>query len=358
MLVSAVVSTCNARKFIRGRIKNLLEQTLYRKGELEIVVIDSNSGEDEGGIVKELSSRYEHILYLRTDRRETVYGAWNRGIKISRGRYFINANTDDRFSGNGLEKLSQALETEPEFAAAYGDWYYTLTENDRFSSSTPKEFYPYPDFYPPLLFYHQLTSHALMIRRETFKEIGLFADAMEVCGDRDWVFRLAASGRKALHLKKTVGLYLKRGDSLERSRSDAANREFGQLLNVYMAPENFIHLVGRTEIPDNKELAKLYAKTGSLGINFLKKDESGVDSLPQQSLIFLRRALALDQDNLMAVNNLAVAAAVQGGVEFAQMEMAKLLKKDKIGEIDRLRVAQNLSLIEAATRCFRDFFWY
>ncbi len=354
MLVSAVVSSYNARKFIRGRLENLLEQSLYRKGELEIVVIDSDSAEDEGDIVKEFSSTHKNIHYFRTDRRETVYGAWNRGIKLSCGRYFINANTDDRFSEDGLEKLALALEAESEYDAAYGDWYYTFTENDRFSSSTSKIFYSYPDFYPPFLFYYQLTSHALMIRRETFQEIGFFAEDMEVCGDREWVFRLAASGRKALHLQEPVGLYLKRGDSLERSRQSAANREFGQLLNFYLEPENFVRLHGLTEIPDKKELAELYAITGSLGINFLKKDENGIESLPQQSLFFLRRALTFDSDNITAVNNLAVAAAIQGGRRFAEDSFSRLLSS-AIGIENG--VSKNLDLNREGARHFSEFYW-
>jgi len=307
MLVSAVVSTYSARRFIEGRLQNLVEQTLYRQGQLEIIVIDSASLEDERSVILGFAERYKNITYLKTDLRETVYAAWNRGIERAQGRYFINANTDDRFAEEGLERLVNVLERQSEFDAAYGDWYYTETENDMFSSLTCKELHYYPDFYPPLLFYHQLTSHALMIRRETFKEIGFFADAMEVCGDREWVFRLAASGRRALHLKKPVGLYLKRGDSLERSRQAAAIREFGQLLNFYIKPENFVRLYGLIMIPDKKELAELYARTGSLGIDFLKQNENGTETLPQQSLMFLRRALTLDPDNLMACNNMAVA---------------------------------------------------
>ena len=354
MFVSAVVSTYNAQRFIKGRLENLVTQTLYRKGQLEIIVIDSGSREDEVSIVQEFSSKHKNIRYLRTEQRETVYGAWNRGIALAQGRYFINANTDDRFTDDALERLASILEKQPEFDAVYGDWFYTEVENDRVDSSSPKKLYDYPDFYPPLLFYHQLTSHALMIRRETFKEIGLFADDMEVCGDRDWVLRLAASGRKALHLKVPVGLYLKRGDSLERSRQSAANREFGRLLKFYMKPENFVRLHGLTDIPDNKGLAELYAKAGSLGINFLKKNENGVESLPQQSLMFLRRALTLYPDNLMAGNNMAVVAATQGGQQFAEESFSRLLS---ICTGFDLSISKNLVLNKSGSQKITEYCW-
>ena len=288
MLVSAVVSTYNAQKFIKGRLENLIEQTLYEKGELEIIVIDSGSLEDEGSIVREFSSEYKNIRYLRTAERETVYGAWNRGIALARGRYFINANTDDRFTDDALERLAGALEKQPESAAAYGNWFYTDIENDRIDSSSPKNIYEYPKFYPPLLFYHQLTSHALMIRRHIFSEIGLFNDRMKVFGDRDWVFRFASAGLKATHIKRPVGLYLKRDDSLERANRNIGNEEFNCLLRYYLQPERFILLHGQQELPEKKELSQLYALTGALGIHYAggRSDIVNGARLPQQSLLF------------------------------------------------------------------------
>ncbi len=53
--VSAVVSTYNSEKFIYGRLINLTEQTLYKKKDLEIIVIDSNSKENEKAIVEKFS---------------------------------------------------------------------------------------------------------------------------------------------------------------------------------------------------------------------------------------------------------------------------------------------------------------
>ncbi|MFM6401145.1 MAG: glycosyltransferase, partial [Planktothrix sp.] len=38
--VSAIISTYNAEKFIRGCLEDLVDQTLYKKGEVEIVVVD------------------------------------------------------------------------------------------------------------------------------------------------------------------------------------------------------------------------------------------------------------------------------------------------------------------------------
>ena len=150
--VSAIVSAYNSERFIYGRLKNLVEQTLFKNRQLEIIVIDSGSLQDEKRIVKEWMGNHKNIRYVRTEQRETVYAAWNRGIRLSRGKYVINANTDDRFSADGIEKLARELDADNEVQAVYGDWCVTKVENDTFDSGSEKFIFHYPEFFPPLLF--------------------------------------------------------------------------------------------------------------------------------------------------------------------------------------------------------------
>jgi len=358
MLVSAVVSTYNAQKFIKARLENLLSQTLYCKGLLEIIVIDSGSQEDEASIVREFSLRNENICYLRTEQRETVYGAWNRGISMAQGKYFINANSDDRFSDDALEFLAYALEAQPEVDAAYGDWLYTEVENDRFDSKSIKKLYKYPDFYPPLLFYHQLTSHALMVRCSVFSEVGFFNDKMVVFGDRDWVFRFATAGLKAIHFERVIGLYLKRNDSLERANPKIGNEEYNSLLQCYQKPEYFVKLHFLQEVLEKRKMAQLYAVTGSICIYFVNPgyEVEIVSGLPQQCLIFFRRALAYDPENYMAGNNLAVVAAVKGGIEFAEEQISKLLSTVTQRE-KRHHLSNNLETVKSGSQNIKDYYW-
>ncbi len=93
-IVSAIVSTYNSERFMRGCLEDLENQTIANK--IEIIVVDSGSEQDEESIVKEFQKKYSNIKYIKTDNRENVYTAWNRAIKAASGRYVSNANTDDR----------------------------------------------------------------------------------------------------------------------------------------------------------------------------------------------------------------------------------------------------------------------
>ncbi len=58
-LVSAIVSTYKSERFMRGLLEDLEAQTLADR--LEIVIVDSNSPQNEGAIVKEFQKRYDNI---------------------------------------------------------------------------------------------------------------------------------------------------------------------------------------------------------------------------------------------------------------------------------------------------------
>ena len=70
-----------------------MRQTVRR--QLEVIVIDSGSQQNEARIVKRFIERYPQIRYYRTRRRETQYRAWNRALALARGRYITTANTDE-----------------------------------------------------------------------------------------------------------------------------------------------------------------------------------------------------------------------------------------------------------------------
>ena len=242
-LVSAIVSTYNAERFIRGRLQNLIEQTLYKKGQLEIIVIDSCSPQNEKQRVDEFTRYHGNIVYIRTPERETVYGAWNRGIRLAKGKYVVNANTDDRFAADALERMAIELNQDPQVHAVYGDWLVTKVENDTFDSDTDKSVFHYPEFFPPLLFYGQISSHATFVRREVFDQIGFYDDSYKVFGDRDFMFRFSAHGLKAKKIPHTVGLYLSNPNSLERSEKEAGEMECFPLYDRYISPGNFFDKV-------------------------------------------------------------------------------------------------------------------
>ena len=129
---------------MRSFLQDLVEQTLYQKGELEIVIIDSASEQNERGIVEEFQSKYSHIIYHLTPKRETIYAAWNRGIKMSQSEYITNANADDRHRSDALEIMANYLDNNSEASVLYADQLITYTPHETWSTTKATKRFNWP----------------------------------------------------------------------------------------------------------------------------------------------------------------------------------------------------------------------
>ncbi|HOL87659.1 MAG TPA: glycosyltransferase family 2 protein [Anaerohalosphaeraceae bacterium] len=247
-LVSAIVSAYKSEAFLRECLEDLTNQTLFEKGLLEIVVVDSGSPENEWKIVEEFQKRSDSILYLRTSERETVYAAWNRGIRASCGKYLTNANTDDRHAPEMLEVLADLLEKNPDQAAVYSHFYITDVPHQTWQTKTPSEL---ADWHPPFSREALLKGNFMgpqpMWRRSLHDEYGYFDPSFKVSGD--WEFFLRVSQTYSFLLNRVpLGLYYRNPGSLERS-AGTRHQEDRFIRELYTKNRN--QIIRRPFIPES-----------------------------------------------------------------------------------------------------------
>jgi GT2 family glycosyltransferase len=222
--VSAIVSLYNSREYVESCLQDLVEQSLFKRGQLEIVIIDSNSPQDERSVVEKYQERYQNIVYHRTEERETLYQAWNRGIQIARGEFLTNANADDRHHPESLEIMYRALVANPAIDLVYGDVYESSVPNERFWDNPGTRRYRYPKYFAPtaLLFYQ--FGCQPMWRRRVHDRIGGFSSSLKAAGDWEFSIRFARAGLRALHIPLVLGSFLQRSDSIS-SGSNTSHQE-------------------------------------------------------------------------------------------------------------------------------------
>jgi GT2 family glycosyltransferase/Tfp pilus assembly protein PilF/SAM-dependent methyltransferase len=204
--VSAIVSTYNSEKFIRGCLKDLMEQSLYKKGKLEVIVVDSCSQQAEGSIVKEFQHKYSKIKYLRTERRETIYKAWNRAIKAASGEFITTSNTDDRHRIDALEHLADELEKYPDIGLVYADVFVTNFENQIFGKHIHCGYHIRPDYSPEIMLSGCHMGPQPMWRKSIHETVGYFSDEYQSAGDYDFWCRVALN-YPMKHVPEFLGLY-------------------------------------------------------------------------------------------------------------------------------------------------------
>jgi glycosyltransferase involved in cell wall biosynthesis/Flp pilus assembly protein TadD len=252
-LVSAIVSTYNSERFIRGCIEDLEQQTIADR--LEIIVIDSASPQNEGAIVRELQGRYGNIRYLRTDQRETVYAAWNRGIALARGRYVTNANTDDRHRSDAFELMARVMDSRPGIDLVYGDVLITKTPNGTFEHHTPGGRYSWYDWDRNILLDKGcFIGPQPMWRRSLHELYGGFDSAYVTSGDYEFWLKISQTS-EFFHIRQPLGLYLAHPDSIEHQNEDKKGIENSKILNLFRQAAREECIVGLLPFQQMRALA-------------------------------------------------------------------------------------------------------
>lgn len=211
--ISALVSTYNSAKYLPGCLDNLLSQTVVH--DLEIIVINSGSQQDERAIVSRYMNIYANILYIETE-RETLYSAWNRGLQISSGEYICNANTDDRRHPFALELMADRLDRGSEIDLVYADTLITDTISNEFSECNANGCFMWPNYNMRDLFRVCYIGPHPMWRRSLHDHYGLFDESFKCAGDYEFWLRICGESN-FLHIGQILGSYLERSDSIEHS---------------------------------------------------------------------------------------------------------------------------------------------
>ncbi len=229
--VSAIVSTYNSEKFIRGCLQDLVDQTLYKQGELEIIVIDSASQQNEQSVVREFQAKYPNIVCDRTPDRETLYAVWNRGIKMSRGAYITNANTDDRHRPDALEIMAKYLDENAAVGLVYADQLITTAVNDTFAQTKAEKRWNWPEFSYDELERRCITGSQPMWRKSLHEKHGYFRAELTAAGDYEFWLRIGKT-ENIVGLPDILGLYCANQQGLEHG-SGRSQQETLKIWNEY-----------------------------------------------------------------------------------------------------------------------------
>jgi len=307
-LVSAVISTYNSEDFIKGRLDNLVEQTIFN--DTEIIIVNSGSEQNEELIINDYLLSYKNIKYLKTPERETVYKSWNRGIKISTGKYITNANTDDRLRNDTLEILTGALNKNPAIAIVYADQYITNLPNASFKdikSIDKRKKFNRLDYSRLKQLSGYIAGPQSMWRSSLhFKDNIWFDETFEVSGDNDFVCRVAEK-YDLMRVPGVLGIYYKAADD--------SNREFRNFEETYeeslKVKEKYLRRYISSLSPDEKKKLHrkifVYKKTPHILVSFISRLISLINpamQIPRREFMFL---VASTLDELEGNNEKAIA---------------------------------------------------
>lgn len=185
--VSVIIPTFNCAHFLPQTIDSVMSQTFH---DLEILVVDDGSTDDTRAVVEACNTSIRYIY----QKNQGPSAARNTGIRESRGKYLAFLDSDDLWLPGKLEKQTRVMENLPSTGLVYSDLYY-------FDSETGSSLGTYPNHHlfasgkilARLFLDNFIQMSTQLVRREVFREVGLFDESLWSC--EDWDMWLRVSGR-------------------------------------------------------------------------------------------------------------------------------------------------------------------
>lgn len=129
--VSVIVSLYNAADKLNFFLTALSQQTLLKIGEVEVILVDSGSPSNEESVFNNFYNEHGiNAVYARSENRETIQSAWNRGIGLARAPYLVFLGVDETLYPEGLEVLARTLDESPEVDWVMANSHLTAVEEN------------------------------------------------------------------------------------------------------------------------------------------------------------------------------------------------------------------------------------
>ena len=122
--LSIVITVYNSENTVERLVKSIKEQKINL--DYEIIIIDDGSTDNSEEICKKITEQYSNIIYKKIN-NSGVSIARNLGIKLSKGKYIMFADSDDYYTKRGLEDISKSMKNDIDWIIA---GYKRIKENE------------------------------------------------------------------------------------------------------------------------------------------------------------------------------------------------------------------------------------
>lgn len=227
------------------------------KEDLEVIVVDNVSKEDEANIISE---RYPHVKVIRSLQNLGFAGGNNLGIKEAKGNYILLINNDTYFKEFNIDALIERLESSDKIGIICPKLRFAWGNNPiQFAGYTPltkvtvrnqaigfgEEDKGQYDSVHPTPYAH---GAAMLIKRESIEKVGLMPDCYFLYYEEiDWSMMFTRAGYEIWY-DPACTVYHK------ESKTTGQNSP----LRTYYITRNRLLLVKRNYKGINKYLAYIY----------------------------------------------------------------------------------------------------
>ena len=233
----SIVTVCfNSEKTIRTTIESVLQQK-YKN--YEYIIVDGASKDGTMDIVKSYEEKFGGCLKYISEPDKGIYDAFNKGIRMSKGKYVWIVNSDDYIEPNALDELATitttySKEDAPVISAAMN--FVTANKNTVMKSSVKRVEHAYKTDTMGI------THPATLIPKMTYEVVGYYDDQYRIIGDMDWFHRAYSKDTPIIFIDNVITNMTCGGVSTQynfkrsyRDRKHYLNKHYKNLFTRYIS---------------------------------------------------------------------------------------------------------------------------
>ena len=186
MKISVITAVYNRKNTIERVIQSIRSQDY---NDIEYIIIDGSSNDGTCEIIKQNLQSGDKFI---SEPDFGIYDALNKGIELSTGEIICFLHSDDIFDNNNVLTTISSIFKNQDFDVVYGDVIFFNKNNIALKS----RHYKSKKLSKKNLSWGFMPAHpAMFIRKNVYKEIGLFNINYKIAGDYDFLCRLVNHGK-------------------------------------------------------------------------------------------------------------------------------------------------------------------
>ena len=189
-LVSVITVCLNSEKTIERAIKSVLNQNY---SPIEYIILDGGSNDNTLDIINKYKNNISKII---SEKDNGISDAFNKGIKLSSGKYIQLLNSDDVLDENKIYNSVKILEENQNYAFCYGDIKKSvknkIIEINGIKKYKNKLIYVMPKVNHP----------TFLVSRNIYDNYGYFEEKYKIAMDYDWLLKITKNGESGIYSNK------------------------------------------------------------------------------------------------------------------------------------------------------------
>lgn len=189
----SIVTVCfNSERTITRTIESVLQQKFK---DYEYIIVDGASKDRTMDIVKSFETKFEGRLKYISEPDKGIYDAFNKGVRMSTGKYVWIVNSDDYIEPEALQVLADFISSHNwnTLPIISGGMKFVSQTGKINSISMPtgeglERAYKND--------YIGIPHPATLVPKEIYDRHGIFDTYYKIIGDNDWFHRVYAAGEK------------------------------------------------------------------------------------------------------------------------------------------------------------------